>query len=354
MIKTNKRYVITFIITTILMLCILGGLTIVIDPYFHYHKPMKNLSYSLDNQRYQNDGIVKHFEYDAIITGTSMTENFKTSEFNSIFNVNSIKVPFSGASYKEINDNLITATKYNKNIKTILRCLDLYQINTSSTSMRYNKEYYPTHLYDNKPHNDVKYIFNKEILVDTFFTIKNTIYKRNPTSFDDYSKWSQNFNFTKKEVDDRYTRIEKQNSIIEISEKDYFTIKENITKNVINLAKENPEIDFYLYFPPYSIYYWDKLNQRGTLSKEIDTIEYATELMLEYSNIHLYSFINEFEVVCDLNNYKDYEHHSDKINSQILHWIKNKKDLLTKDNYKKYFETTRKFYKNYNYDSLFQ
>lgn len=56
-----------------------------IDPMFHYHAPLKFLSYPLVNERYQNNGIVKHFDYDSVITGTSMTENFKTSEAQKLF-----------------------------------------------------------------------------------------------------------------------------------------------------------------------------------------------------------------------------------------------------------------------------
>lgn len=96
-----------------------------IDPYMHYHKPnTERYYYTLNNERSQNDGITKHFEYNALITGTSMTENFKTSEFDEIFGVNSIKVTYSGGSYKEINDNLIIALKKNPELKTIVRCLD--------------------------------------------------------------------------------------------------------------------------------------------------------------------------------------------------------------------------------------
>lgn len=57
-----------------------------------------------------------------------MTENFKTSEMNEIFGVNSIKVPYSGATYKELNDNLIIALENNPNLKTIVRCLDYVRI----------------------------------------------------------------------------------------------------------------------------------------------------------------------------------------------------------------------------------
>ena len=70
----------------VLLMCvgtiIIGGLLIVVvDPFFHYHAPLESLEYPLirDNERYQNDGILRHFTYDTIITGTSMTENFETS-----------------------------------------------------------------------------------------------------------------------------------------------------------------------------------------------------------------------------------------------------------------------------------
>jgi hypothetical protein len=59
------------------------------------------------DERYLNDGIVKHFDYDSIITGTSMTQNFRASEFDELFKAHCVKVPLSGASYREINELLI-------------------------------------------------------------------------------------------------------------------------------------------------------------------------------------------------------------------------------------------------------
>ena len=98
--NTEKKWGSKIILSAVILLCCIGGLTAFVDPYFHYHAPLSFLEYPLNNQRYQNDGIVRNFDYDAIITGTSMTENFKTTEFDNLFNVNSIKVPFSGATYK--------------------------------------------------------------------------------------------------------------------------------------------------------------------------------------------------------------------------------------------------------------
>lgn len=354
MIKTSKKYIITSIILLIMILVVLAGLIIIIDPYFHYHKPLKGIAYTLNNQRYQNDGIVKHFEYDAIITGTSMTENFKTSELDQIFNVNSIKVPFSGGSYKEINDNLVKAIEYNNNIKMIVRCLDLYKLFDKPEKMEYSEESYPNYLYDSVLYNDTKYIFNKTILAETLSVLIDTLQKKEFTSFDDYSNWNDYFIYSNEEVRKRYVRPSKNAYTLDITEYDYKNIKANITQNVTNIAANNTNIEFYLYFPPYSIYYWDKINQDGSINRQLDAIEYATELLLEYPNIHIYSFINEYDVICDLNNYKDYEHHSEQINSEILKWIKSGKNQLTKENYKKYLQNAREFYIYYDYDKLFE
>ncbi len=115
----------------VIILVLMVTVTVYIDPFFHYHPPTTGYHYSFMDknyemdERYINDGIVRHFDYNAIITGTSMTENFKTSEFDDLFSVNSIKIPFSGGTYKEINECLERAYGAGKNIDIIIRSLDL-------------------------------------------------------------------------------------------------------------------------------------------------------------------------------------------------------------------------------------
>ena len=60
---------------TLGMLFSVAAATVVIDPFLHYHGPLAGLEYPLLDERYQNDGIARHFSYDALITGTSMTQN---------------------------------------------------------------------------------------------------------------------------------------------------------------------------------------------------------------------------------------------------------------------------------------
>lgn len=355
MLDSNKKWCYFFIIVFVSLLFVAGAMTIMVDPYFHYHKPLPGLQYPIYNQRYQNDGIVKHFKYDAILTGTSMAENFKTSEFDKIFGVSSVKVPFSGGSYKEINDNLEIAMNNNPNIKVILRCLDYNRILNPPDEMRYEEDDYPTYLYDEVLYNDVEYVFNKAVLFqDTCSVIKNTIEGGRTTDFDMYSNWMNSCTFGKDAVDATYTRAKKVTEKIPITKEDYKNITENITQNVTKLAEKYPETEFYMFFSPYSIYFWDSLNQAGTLERQMEAEKYTIELLLKHENIHLFSFFTEYGMICDLNNYKDIAHYSEDVNSQILSWIDKGKYKLTEENYKEYCESVRKFYMDYDYDSLFE
>ncbi len=351
MINTSKKYTVFILIAMGFLLFSFIIITYVIDPFFHYHEPYDWISYNLDTERYQNNGILKNFRYNAIITGTSMTQNFRASELDKLFNVNTVKTTFSGASYKEIKDELSIALKHNPNIKMIVRCIDTDKILDNYMFM---KDFdYPYYLYDELLYNDVNYIFNKSVLFDyTIPTIINSVNKEKSTTFDEYSAWYKRYKFGKEYVLKSYDRI-KQRSEITFSDSRKENVYNTINENVISLAKEYPNTEFYVFFPPYSIYYYDGQALRGRLRTVLEAIEYAMSLLVEYDNIHVYSFMNEFDLIQDLNNYKDFLHYSEKINSQMLVWMKEGHDLITKDNYKEYMNQAKKFYLEYDYDKLF-
>lgn len=141
---------------------------------------------------------------------------------------------------------------------------------------------------------------------------------------------------------------------ISLTKKDYKNMKENITQNVTDLADKHPEIDFYVFFPPYSIYWWDRVCRAACLERQLDAEKYIIELLLAHENIHVFSFSTEYEIICDLENYKDLIHYSEDINSQMLIWMNEGTHELTQDNYEEYCKEMREFYMNYNYDGLFE
>lgn len=338
--------------TIIFLIIIASGTVIVVDPFFHYHKPLTFINYFIDNnqQRYMNDGIVKNFDYNAVISGTSMTENFKSSQFDELFNANSIKIPFSGGSYKEINDTIEVALRNNKNIKHILRGLDYGRINEDFEKMSYNT--YPTYLYDNNFFNDYKYVLNRGAFFQSLINIVKSFSKKEKIDFDKYSSW-RNQERGKEVVLRTYKRAKKENTEKLLSEEDIQRIDKNIEENVIRLPKQYPNVKFIYFITPYSIIYFDELNQKGEIEKQIMAEKYMIEKILEIPNIELYSFFNNYEMITNLDNYKDAGHYMGHINDQILDWIKNKEYRLTKENYQEYINKNLEFYKNYDYDKIF-
>ncbi|MCR5196844.1 MAG: hypothetical protein K6D38_11015 [Pseudobutyrivibrio sp.] len=356
MFKNTKQWIIALFALFLALCIIMASVIIVIDPYFHYHGPRDDMFYTLDNERSQNDGIIKHFKYDGMIIGTSMAENFKTSEAEELFGGRFIKVPFAGGTYREQNENIANAIKYNPKLKTVIRPLDYAYILDDANRLRDDLGSYPDYLYDNNPFNDVNYIFNKEILFGICLPMieqKAAGVPAGITSFDEYAAWMDTAEFGPKAVLGDRTQFnppaEKQPFVDKVKNQ----VKENITKNVIELAKANPDVQFYYYLTPYSVAWWGSQMELGTVDRWLAAEQYAIELMLECDNIHLYSFNNEFDLTADLENYSDECHHGDWVNSQILGWLYSGTDLLTKENYKNYLNIEAEFYRNYDYNSLF-
>lgn len=339
------------------MLGIMGSWVYEVDPFFHYRKPKTDeYFYYLDNQRSQNDGICKHFDYDALITGTSMTENFKTSEFDEIFGVNSVKASFSGGSYKEVNDNLAVALMYNDSLKVVVRGLDMLKFFDDASTMREDLGKYPTYLYDNNPFNDVGYLFNRDAIFKRSYAMilasKNENFEPGITSFDDYSNWQSQCVFGLNSVCTDRIVYSGPGLAVHLSDDEKNTIFENITQNVTSLAELYPDVDFYYFFTPYSIVWWYNLASDGTIYRQIEAEQYVIELLLEYDNIHLFSFNNRTDIITDLNHYEDAHHYGQWINSIMLRWMHDGEYLLTKDNYQDYLAKELDFYISYDYNSI--
>lgn len=350
---TAKKWSIAFLIFVVLLLIGLGSVTVIVDPYFHYHAPLDSLQYPIYSERYQNDGIVKHFDYDAIITGMSTAENFKASEFNELFDAQSVKVPYSAGSFREINENLLRAIEANPDIKYVLRGIDCGRLFEDKDAISYKD--IPTYLYDRHLYNDVYYVFNKEIL----FTGTDRVFEYTDsgeltTDFDTYCNWARWYEFGKSAIEEDVQRITTTAPMAQMSEEYYEKTYGNVTQNVVDTVRDNPDITFFIFFSPDSIYYWDTIKQYGELERQLEAQKIATELLLEYDNVYVFSFFDEYDMICDPDNYKDRIHFTEDINSQILRWIHDGEHQLTKENYEEYYDNIWDFYMNYDYDKLWE
>ncbi|MBP9997261.1 MAG: hypothetical protein KBT19_08380 [Lachnospiraceae bacterium] len=356
----NKAIVCILInlIIVISLLAIVAYNVIYVDPYMHYHYPHTDkYFYTLTNERSMNDGIMRHFDYDTVVTGTSMTENFKTSEVDEIFGGKSVKVPFSGGTYKEIDSILRTGYKSGKEIRTVIRCLDYNRLVDDKDAMRYDLGRYPAYLYNNTIIDDEEYLFNRELLFGTVHSMKSSHsqskFQPGITSFDKYANWMKGQKFGRdavyenEEIAQNVNVRQSSNTADELEK-----VSANVEQNVVELAKEHPETTFYLFFSPYSIAYWQDSLGKGVFNKHIEAEKCAIEQMLECENIYLFSFDTNLELTANLDNYKDSRHYGEWVNTWMLEEMKNERYRLTKENYLTYLKDKEEKYVQYDYTSM--
>ena len=126
----------------------------------------------------------------------------------------------------------------------------------------------------------------------------------------------------------------------------------NIYYEIQELSRDVSSMRDDIYFDEY---------ERDNVERRLDEIfslkrKYGNSIeeILKYDNIKLFSFSDNFELICNLDVYRDQGHYSPDINSQILKWIKAGDYELTESNYEEHLEKRRAFYKTYNYESIYQ
>lgn len=348
---TGKRWFISVIsILGGLLLCMIA-ITVVVDPYFHYHAPLEGTSYRLYEERYINDGIARNFDYDAIIIGSSMVENFKTSEMDNLFGTKSVKLPYSGALYQEIATALDRAISRNNNVAQVIWCLDYSGLVRNYDASSYSS--LPEYLYNDCVLDDVSYCFNKDILYrGTAQNLLKTIKSEPADSFDEYANWEHETGL--EHILLSYTPNEdvaEQQEELTPATKELVT--ENITRNVVELTRKYPEVTFNIYLPAYSIVYWDEEYRNGEILPQIEAEEITLTLLTAEKNVRVFSFVGNTDVATNLELFNDKYHSNASINSKILCWIKNGDYEITKDNLSEHISYVRDFYTSYDYEGIY-
>ena len=119
-------------------------------------------------------------------------------------------------------------------------------------------------------------------------------------------------------------------------------IKENLDVNIIPYIEAHPETTFTIFFPPYSILYWDCVNNRKELDVVIEKYRFMCEYLSAYKNVEIFFFQNNEEIICNLNNYADYTHYSPKICEYMVQCFADGSHKVTTDDYGTTMENVEK------------
>ena len=354
MTKESKWFAGTLAATVCVLILVIAYIAVT-DPFFHYHGPVEGISYILDNERYQNDGIVRNFEYNALITGTSVTENFRTSLADELFGVTSVKAAYAGGYYKEIGDGERTALESNPDIRLVIRSMDTF-FAMSEADYRNPEAADPSFLTDDNLFNDDAYLYNADVLFEYVNAELIRTAKGVPgDNFDTYMRFAEDRPLGAAYVLKYIDEGKPAEQFTGLSDEDRQRLLENIRANLTANIADHPDVEFYYFIPPYCIADWYGNHiVTGDLPAYIETMKILTEEVLKFDNAHVFCFYDDTELVTDLDNYSDLQHYSGEVSDMILECMAKGEHELTKETYASYFDSIEDFYMNYDYSLMYR
>lgn len=316
-----------------LCLCATMALVATVDPFFHYHAPFEGLSWQLYNEYYQNSGIVRNFEYDTLVTGSSMSENIKTSWVEELYGGRAVKACFEGATTKNLHQLMTLALKAKPGLKRVFLGLDVFLLEMNPSQVWSEL---PAYLYDANPLNDVSYLLNKSVVDISIDELRRSA-EGEPglKNFDGYGAWGPRSSFGRDvtlETYEKYWDPAVHNDYMRAERIDPEWVRRNLEENLLPSIENYPGVEFIVSLPPYSLLFWQARLSRGHLDDSFTMLRTVTERLLACENVKLYSFLNWPEVTENLDNYKDPIHHSPEVNRLMLEEMAAGRHRLDNDN----------------------
>ena len=343
--------------------CLLGCMVVfaawiaVTDPFHHYHVPWFGMPTILEDVVYQTPGNATNFEYNSAIVGTSMTENFRVSWFNEEMGWDTMKLCYAGAACNDINAILQCVYDGNRNVEHIFMDLNDYQL-ASPADVRYVDR--PEYLYTENPLDDYRYLYNRDVFVKGINLVFAAV-RGEESNIETAYTWEDENLFGKEKVLEasRLTKeklLDDKEKTPEVKAFEKQEALKNCHENlnqIIPFIKEHPETEYIIFFPPYSMIYWEQIVLEGELEEKLALYTYAIEQLLPYDNVKIYYFQGE-DFIENLDEYRDATHHKPKYNRYVFDCIKEDKNRLTAQNYKNEIEKVYMKTKDYDYEFLWE
>lgn len=304
-----------------------------IDPLQQYRIiKLGKIIYDGDKERELNAGLAKHYDYHSILIGSSMTENFLLSDLESIVD-KPIKLCISGAKAKEISITLQTAFDNKKNINNIVLGLDLYSL---AGQQKINEVDFPLYLYKSTLFGQLRYLLNLETIKKSLKVIQQKRNMNNSllTQYEYMYQWQHLH-----EGKFKYTTLQDMllvshkllNTTFSLPDWDVPKLKDSFEVNILQHIRNHKATKFIVFFPPYSIATYMDWKYKGILENAIEAKFYIANQLSKESNVILYDFQLASEVIENIENYKDYTHYHQKINSWMVQQIKEEKNHFIVD-----------------------
>lgn len=327
--KSAVRYLAGLIV---LFLFLAAAIVVVFDPFYQYHEPWFGLNAVLNDRDNQVVGTIRTFDYDSVLLGSSVAENYDSSFLDASFDCTTLKVIRASGSTADLLYYLDKAHR-RQELKNVFWSMDIFAL-TASPQITLTSKDTPHYLHTDTVLDDWPYLWNKEILCETIPQMLAFSQMGMNTQGQAYN-WARGKNFSAEGAMRAYDKPKEENVFYAAEDsadtsaeevEDAFSMDEqqNLTENLSMIEEElsmHPDTSYTIIFPPYSMMWWDCGYVNGVLETYFEVLEQTIPVLLTHNNAKVYFFVSDRDVICNLDNYMDMIHYSPDINQYMLEEI---------------------------------
>lgn len=338
----NSNALKKFIVCIFILLSLMAGIVVFFDPFYHFHKPLPFLKTVLEDRDFQVGGTIDHFDYDALVVGTSIIENANLDEINGLFNCNAIKVVRASGRTSDLCYYVDRAFSTYNSVDTVIYAMTFEELMSDLDIQVLNSDF--SYLMDRNPFNDVKYLLNKDVLLKK---IPMQIAYSFIYEYDEAEPycWYKSKSFSEEACMSSYAPRERFEVMLP---NDYFD--ESLSGNLVmmeEMVKNHTQTRFYLYMSPYSALWWDEAYRSGQMDAYMSVLEQVYASLDKYDNVVLFTYILDEDITFDFNSYMDTLHFSPEWNSRIFNRMASFEGVYSEASFaekeKAFYETIKHF-----------
>ncbi len=305
-----------------------------VDPMYLFRKP-EHLPprYYTAIERFQNIGIAKNFDYDTVIIGNSMSENFSTKQIEQELGWKAVNLSASGSSGYEQSRLLQYAISTGK-VRRVIWLVQWYSFA--------DPDYVPPDtaylqgIIDNKP----SYLFEYYLgnVQSLQWVAKLALGIGGETDMDRAWNWNGTATFGCRSVRNEYQKFthpdpERLAKRHQKMPQNMAKMGASVEKNLLEPIRKNPAVHFYIVTAPHSV--WSYKSIKNTSPESLSLIASFRKPLADFvepsGNIDIYDFQSDADTIYDAALYKDMRHYSEQVNRRMVHAIAERRQMPVMD-----------------------
>ncbi len=300
-----------------------------VDPFQHYRKagPFPARFYPAW-QRYENPGLARHYDYDRIVTGSSLMENLVPAEVDRTLGGRTINLSVSAQTAYDAGQLLRVALATGKP-RHIVMNLD-YNAFSGVPDRSGFTEPFPGYLYDDARWNDLPYLLGIGTLRKSLETALGLEWTRFNTDPKRMWYWAEGYQFFAAKA---VQALDPANLNARFRQPDRTLegMKASFEANLAPLIEKYPGTRFTFVYAPYAILVWLDFQQRNQVEVTLQFRDWLFERTRAHGNVEIFDFHAEPSIVMDLDHFTDIYHYSPKLSRALVEAIAAGRYKLTRE-----------------------